>query len=469
MSVSRVGFCLVALTLQLSALCLVDHRVTVGFFGFMLAVGLVTNQPLADQQSTGLDKKAAFEKMEALDEEQIIAEQNGKIIEEYFYSFSGNREEVVGISWTGTKFIASEMAKHGHPITVSETIVEDGGDTYRARAKSKDLATGEERWGFAEQPKADDKRRRNMFAYTIAASKAQRNAIRHFIPEVVIQQGYKEWRKKQGHSLENKGASAQPNNPASPISSPEAEKKPTENSDHKEAVVPVTPKPGSVASVTDEQLATKLDSLDWQVPESKKGWYTSFDSIPQPFKGKLGGKFSELKGTQYVKLGEYSYRRFGDSNEWLARYARSDTIKTEPEPSSPKAQAQEPDASWKVPVSADQATPTQIQQGLRQIPLLKDLRSFGMVNVLNDELSIVPEHPIARNSALIDGFLISRVVEPIANKHQLTYVVKADSNGLLEGILIRGKLSDQHIKELSGGARWAFERALDQKKESSKP
>ena len=34
----------------------------------------------------------------------------------------------------------------------------------------------------------------------------------------------------------------------------------------------------------------------------------------------------------------------------------------------------------------------------------------------------------------------------------------------LEAVLIRGKLTDQQLRELVNGARWAFERALEEKK-----
>jgi hypothetical protein len=135
--------------------------------------------------------------MDALDEQQMIDEQKGHVIDQYFYSFKVAGREIIGCSWAGIKFIASKMASLGHPIAVTDLVIEEGQDSYKAKAKAKDLATGEERWGVAEQAKVDEKGRRNMFAYPIAASKAQRNALRAFISEVVIQEGYREWRKRQ--------------------------------------------------------------------------------------------------------------------------------------------------------------------------------------------------------------------------------------------------------------------------------
>ena len=123
-----------------------------------------------------------------------------------------------------------------------------------------------------------------------------------------------------------------------------------------------------------------------------------------------------------------------------------------------------PETAWKVPVTANQATPQQIERGVRQFPLLKDLKSFGMINTLGDETAIIPEHSVPINSALIEGFLLRRIIEPLVAKHGLAYSIQRANNGFLEAVLIRGKLPDQQFKELIGGSRWAFERALEEKK-----
>ena len=162
------------------------------------SIGKVPEKQLpVETQPKQLAEVEAYRQMDALDEQQMIDEQKGHVIDQYFYSFVVGGREIIGSSWAGIKFIASKMASLGHPIAVSELVIEEGQDSYKARAKAKDLTTGEERWGVAEQPKVDEKGRRNMFAYPIAASKAQRNAIRSFVSEVVIQEGYREWKKKR--------------------------------------------------------------------------------------------------------------------------------------------------------------------------------------------------------------------------------------------------------------------------------
>jgi hypothetical protein len=117
---------------------------------------------------------------------------------------------------------------------------------------------------------------------------------------------------------------------------------------------------------------------------------------------------------------------------------------------------------WRVPITKDQGSPEQIKQGVKQHPLLKEITSFGMLNVLDEECSIVPEKPVPVNTALIDGFLVRKILQPMKSKHErLQYTVQADSKGMLQAVLIRGKLEEQQIKDLASAATWAFKRAME--------
>jgi hypothetical protein len=232
---------------------------------------------------------------------------------------------------------------------------------------------------------------------------------------------------------------------------------------------PTAPEPGSLAAITDEALTADLEKLPWRVNKSKTGgWNIRWDDIPQLIRAKLASKFNELKDSQYLKLGDYSYKRFGSEVEMLARYAAKpnpsvlETTKPSPEPKTqtPSEVHAKSEIPWKVPTTAAQASPDQIEQGIRQTPLGKGIQSFGMVNILGDELALCPERPVPTDNALIDGFLLRKIVEPLVAKHKLAYTLQRSSNGFLEAVLIRGKLDDQQVKELVSGARWAFERAL---------
>jgi hypothetical protein len=148
--------------------------------------------------------------MDALDEDQIVAEVKGDVIDQYFYTLPASMGSRTGISYSGIKWICRKLAEQGEPISVEESYITESTDgrSYLARFKAVDLKTREVRWGYAEQPRyksikiitkegADERLEPIPFAYVIAASKANRNALRQFVPEIVIQKAYEEWKTKQ--------------------------------------------------------------------------------------------------------------------------------------------------------------------------------------------------------------------------------------------------------------------------------
>jgi hypothetical protein len=331
--------------------------------------------------------------MDALDEQQMIDEQKGHVIDQYFYSFVVGGREIIGCSWAGIKFIVSKMASLGHPIAVSELVIEEGQESYKARAKAKDLATGEERWGVAEQPKVDEKGRRNMFAYPIAASKAQRNALRSFISEVVIQEGYREWKKKRTGITE----------PTKDITG-------------------------------EEEPAPRIPEHPEEITEKKP---------PEP-----------VGTTSQAEI----------------------PIPQTPSPSQP-TEVGKPEESYRVPLANDFLPENKKPAGLLQLPLDHDLRQWGMLNQLQDEISIVPKEPLPYDpeKGPIHWFLEGTptktgIVRPICEKwnsdsnhsKQLHYK-PVHEGGFLKAIIITGDTLDfQHVKELLNAA-WAFHMILEPK------
>ena len=183
--------------------------------------------------------QGALVKMEALDEQQITESLRGRIISRFFYEFKAAGKEVVGISWAGIKQIASKMVEQGHAISVVDLRVEETDSAYKGYAKAKDLYTQEERWGASEQNKAFSSGDRNQFALPLCVSKAQRNAIKQFIPEATVQEAYKEWKQRTGEIAEppakteiKEGTKTPSESPVPPTTSPvqegTREEKPTE-------------------------------------------------------------------------------------------------------------------------------------------------------------------------------------------------------------------------------------------------
>lgn len=101
---------------------------------------------------------------------------------------------------------------------------------------------------------------------------------------------------------------------------------------------------------------------------------------------------------------------------------------------------------------------------VRQFPLIQGQTTIGMLNVLEDgtEASIVPEKPVPSDDPALIGFLFSKVLDAMVEKHSgLEYHVVEEERGILKWILLRGKLDDGQVKELCNAARWAFSKAME--------
>jgi len=159
----------------------------------------MSNQPQIKEQ-----ENQDFQEMEKYDESQIIDEVKGHItLPKFFYELKNGS---VGISWIGIKALASYMSKNGAAISIVNVEREETEDSYRFMATARLLSTGEERLGVSEQPKlmklSDGREVKDPFALQKALSKAQRNALRIFIPESAIEEAYHRW--KSGGSVEPK-------------------------------------------------------------------------------------------------------------------------------------------------------------------------------------------------------------------------------------------------------------------------
>ena len=139
------------------------------------------------------------QQMDDFDESQIAEEMKGKVINEYFYEFKEAGTTKVGLSFAGVKYMAGIFREQGHALSIEHTNIElsPAGDSWLGNAICKDLATGEKRGGHFEQPR-ERNGKPNPFAYTLAGSKAERNAMRHFMPESAIVKAKEEWEKLSG-------------------------------------------------------------------------------------------------------------------------------------------------------------------------------------------------------------------------------------------------------------------------------
>ncbi|MBA7602749.1 hypothetical protein ES703_09845 [subsurface metagenome] len=137
--------------------------------------------------------------MEHRDEQMIIRELKGdlKVLEralaDYFYSFELRGRKVIGLSYAGVKAIIRRMGR----IVILEIKVEEKQKSWFVLVKARDKLKDLEAYGAAIQPKQFQGGGENPFALTVAVSKAQRNAWRHFIDEKVVTETYRAWLEEQ--------------------------------------------------------------------------------------------------------------------------------------------------------------------------------------------------------------------------------------------------------------------------------
>jgi len=136
--------------------------------------------------------------MERKDEDQILQEIKGNVIEEFVYSFPQGNRQITGLSYSGIKQIALKMGN----IHCSEPILQENGSCWISKVKAIDIQRNLEMWGVSTQPKFMEMRNgakvRDDFCVQKCVSKAERNALRKLMPEKIIIEMIKEWQKKNG-------------------------------------------------------------------------------------------------------------------------------------------------------------------------------------------------------------------------------------------------------------------------------
>jgi hypothetical protein len=129
-----------------------------------------------------------------------------------------------------------------------------------------------------------------------------------------------------------------------------------------------------------------------------------------------------------------------------------------PEPAA--APTSEPEIQPRVPITKDPVK----MDGLQQFPLTDGLKAVGMLNMLESEgeISVVPEKVVSADDPAIAGFLIPRVLEPLCAKHpEISFSVQKTADDSLAYVLVKGRLENGQVKELSNAARWAFAKATE--------
>jgi len=135
-----------------------------------------------------------YEIMERKDEQQIIAELQGRYLEEFVYEFTQDGKPVTGLSWLGVQEASRSIGGIDIEIVERKEGEEKAGDLewkwIEFVVKANDINTGSSRLGVKRQYNKGRRRDGKIYDipfYTeIALSKAQRNAIRALLPQTLI-------------------------------------------------------------------------------------------------------------------------------------------------------------------------------------------------------------------------------------------------------------------------------------------
>lgn len=167
-----------------------------------------TLEPTTHQKTMTRDRDwdTPFSIMERRDEDQILQELKGNILQEFVYSFKQNGRDVTGLSYAGVKQIALEMGN----IHCSEPIISEMNGNWVCKVKVVDIYRNMEMWGVSCQPKQMKTQwgpKDDPFALQKAVSKTERNALRKLMPEKLLVEMIKEWRHNNNTNSNNSNIS----------------------------------------------------------------------------------------------------------------------------------------------------------------------------------------------------------------------------------------------------------------------
>jgi len=143
-------------------------------------------------------EESQFQIMERRDDNQILSEMKGNVLEEFVYSFKQGDRQITGLSYAGVKQIALIMGN----IHCGEPILQETGDSWICKVKATDVQRNQVRWAVSLQNKLMDTKwgkKPDSFCVQKAASKAERNALRKLMAEKTIIETIKKWQSNKNN------------------------------------------------------------------------------------------------------------------------------------------------------------------------------------------------------------------------------------------------------------------------------
>jgi len=122
--------------------------------------------------STELTPANEYQIMDRRDENQILSEMRGEVLEDLVYDITLSGRRVTNLSYAGIK----EAIRRRGSLEILDVKIEETESTIRALVKVRDLQNRIDVLGASEADK------QKPFAYTLAVNKAERNAFAKLIP-----------------------------------------------------------------------------------------------------------------------------------------------------------------------------------------------------------------------------------------------------------------------------------------------
>jgi len=141
--------------------------------------------PLQEERQLPVE---VFQTMERRDENQILAEMRGEIIEELIYDIEIQGRRVTNLSYAGVK----EATRRRGNIEILEVRTEESDSEIRALVRVRDHDNRIDVLGASAAEKS------KPFAYTLAVNKAERNAFAKLIPAKWYAVLIDEWLQRHG-------------------------------------------------------------------------------------------------------------------------------------------------------------------------------------------------------------------------------------------------------------------------------
>jgi hypothetical protein len=166
-------------------------------------VAVATEEPPDKKEAMVEEPQDVYQLMDQRDEAQIVAALEGRYLDDFVYEVDSGGDRVVGLSWIGI-----QEASRAYGGIQCRILEERETKTHViVTVEAKDMKTGSARVGRSRQALLrklpSGKLQMDPFGDVKAISKAQRNAIRQLLPQVLMKQWIDRYRSKDNEKPEN--------------------------------------------------------------------------------------------------------------------------------------------------------------------------------------------------------------------------------------------------------------------------